>query len=155
MTAEGPAAALYWRVERARARKGWSAIDLARRSGVDRSTVRRMRTSRRAPLPATVVALAEALAIDVDEALHLAGIIGLPQQAAQPDVLKPRAGEWTYDREAHALYVRLVPDAEGRVASTAEMRAIVQVDLDEHGRVLGIEVINPWPEASAAPEETT
>lgn len=63
---------------------------------------------------------------------------------------------YTYDPEAHALYLHVVPESEGRIVSTATMAAIVNADLDENGRVLGVEILNPWPtgaEASAVPEE--
>lgn len=87
---DGPAAPLYWRVEQERARLGWSATDLAQRSGVDRGTVHRMRTGRRAPLPVTVAALAQALSIDREEALRLAGLLNedqlTPAQVAERHV---------------------------------------------------------------------
>lgn len=46
----------------------------------------------------------------------------------------------------------------GRVARTVEMEhAMVLCDLDEHGRVLGLEILDPFPPgaviASAVPEE--
>ena len=50
-----------------------------------------------------------------------------------------------YDTEADALDVRI---AEGIVARTEEIETGTLVDLDEHGRLLSIEVIRParrWP----------
>jgi excisionase family DNA binding protein len=53
---------------------------------------------------------------------------------------------FTYDRQAHALYLYLAPDADGKVVSTATMPALVNADLDQDGRVVGVEVLNPWPQ---------
>ncbi|MBG0827652.1 DUF2283 domain-containing protein [Planomonospora sp. ID67723] len=57
-------------------------------------------------------------------------------------------GTWTYDPEAEAAYVYLRgPIAPGGVAETIEVDdAMVNLDLDENGRVVGIEVIAAWPE---------
>ncbi|MCC5574516.1 DUF2283 domain-containing protein [Microtetraspora sp. AC03309] len=69
-------------------------------------------------------------------------------------VEEPSAPEgYVYDESAHALYVRLVPDGDGRIVSTATMPAMVNADLDEAGNVLGVEVVNPWPR-SANPSKT-
>lgn len=50
-----------------------------------------------------------------------------------------------YDREADALYLRL---RAGMACRTQEVDPGTLVDLDEHGELLGIEVIRPsraWP----------
>jgi uncharacterized protein YuzE len=50
-----------------------------------------------------------------------------------------------WDLATGALYLRL---AEGQAARTAEISDDVNVDLDGHGRVLGIELLapgQPWP----------
>jgi len=46
------------------------------------------------------------------------------------------------DEEAKALYFRL---REGKIAKTAEYPEVEEIflDLDEHGQVLGIEVLDP------------
>ena len=62
-------------------------------------------------------------------------------------------GEWTYDPEAGALYLHLDTPGVGPVVRTMEMgdRASVLADLDTDGRVIGVEIINPWPTFSVAP----
>lgn len=155
MTTDGPAAALYWRVELERARLGWSATELANQSGVNRSTVYRMRTSRRTPLPSTVLDLAKTLDIDRDEALHLAGLIDQPDRAPEEAAgVQVNVGTWTYDPEVGVAYVTLHgPIPEGGVAVTSEVDAAVTLDYDADGRVIGIEIVAEWPER--APEGTT
>lgn len=52
----------------------------------------------------------------------------------------------SYDHDADALYIRLL---EGRsVARSEHIEAGTLVDLDEHGAVVGIEILQPgrpWP----------
>lgn len=87
----GIAYALYERVERERALRGWSATRLHTETGVSRSTIGKWATQTRPPLPATVNAVADALGIERAEALRLAGILtDLP--AAGPD-LTPQSGD--------------------------------------------------------------
>lgn len=43
-----------------------------------------------------------------------------------------------YDRRADAIYIRL---KEAEVATTRELQDNLIVDLDEHGRLLGIELL--------------
>lgn len=45
------------------------------------------------------------------------------------------------------------PTSPGGVARTIEVDATVNLDLDASGRVIGIEIIGSWPEASTAPFE--
>jgi uncharacterized protein YuzE len=74
--------------------------------------------------------------------------------------LERHHGEWTYDPDAGALYLHLGTPGVGPVVHTMEMgdRASVLADLDADGRVIGVEIINPWPTfavAPALPEEGT
>jgi uncharacterized protein YuzE len=46
----------------------------------------------------------------------------------------------TYDPEADALYVRVAPKGT-RVAETREIEPGVMLDVDDKGRVIGIEVL--------------
>jgi uncharacterized protein YuzE len=56
--------------------------------------------------------------------------------------LEHHPGEWTHDPELGAWYFYLTPDASGPVARTIEGDdPVVHVDTDEHGRIIGIEVI--------------
>jgi uncharacterized protein YuzE len=58
-----------------------------------------------------------------------------------------RPGEWTYDPEAGAAYVYLHgPIEAGGVVRTTTLDATVNLDHDEDGRVIGIEIIAAWPE---------
>ncbi|GAA4962103.1 uncharacterized protein YuzE [Nonomuraea thailandensis] len=67
--------------------------------------------------------------------------------------LERHSGEWTYDPEAGAAYVYLRgPVPAGGAARTVPVDALVNLDYDPEGRVIGIEIIAKWPEA---PEETT
>ncbi|MFI7222770.1 DUF2283 domain-containing protein [Nonomuraea angiospora] len=61
--------------------------------------------------------------------------------------LEEHPGTWTYDPEAKAAYVYLRgPIAEGGVARTVTMdEAMVNLDIDADGRVIGIEILAEWP----------
>ncbi len=50
---------------------------------------------------------------------------------------------YTYDEEADALYVLLVPDAEAGIKRTVEIDPRLHVDLDDDDRVVGVEILNP------------
>lgn len=50
---------------------------------------------------------------------------------------------YTYDDEADALYVLLVPDADAAIRRTVEIDERVHVDLDDSDRVVGVEILNP------------
>lgn len=69
-----PARALWDRIEQIRNQRGWTKVQLARATGVDRTTLDKWRTQPRSPQPPTVKQVAERLGIDHDEALRLAGI---------------------------------------------------------------------------------
>jgi transcriptional regulator with XRE-family HTH domain len=71
----GIAYPLYQRVGRELALRGWTHVELQRRSGVARSTVSKWATGQQPPLPARVNAVADTLGIDRAEALRLAGIL--------------------------------------------------------------------------------
>lgn len=47
----------------------------------------------------------------------------------------------TYDQEADALYLRLAPEGTA-VAETREVEAGVQLDFDDAGHLVGIEVLS-------------
>lgn len=54
---------------------------------------------------------------------------------------------YTHDVEVGATYVYLKhPIPDGGVARTVELKSMVNLDLDEDGRVIGIEIIGAWPE---------
>ncbi|MEU4224313.1 DUF2283 domain-containing protein [Nonomuraea sp. NPDC026600] len=60
-----------------------------------------------------------------------------------------KSARYTYDPEAGATYVYLRhPIPEGGVAKTAEVDAMVNVDYDADGEVIGIEIIGKWPDPS-------
>ncbi|MEU5867229.1 DUF2283 domain-containing protein [Nonomuraea sp. NPDC047529] len=61
--------------------------------------------------------------------------------------LEEHPSTWTYDPEAGAAYVYLRgPIAQGGVARTVTMdEAMVNLDLDADGRVIGIEILAEWP----------
>jgi transcriptional regulator with XRE-family HTH domain len=71
----GIAYPLYQRVNRELALRGWTHVELQRKSGVARSTVAKWATGQQPPMPDRVNAVADALGIDRAEALRLAGIL--------------------------------------------------------------------------------
>jgi transcriptional regulator with XRE-family HTH domain len=73
--ARGIAYLLYQRVNRELALRGWTHVELQRKSGVARSTISNWATGQQPPTPARVNAVADALGIDRAEALRLAGIL--------------------------------------------------------------------------------
>ncbi|WP_214321181.1 DUF2283 domain-containing protein [Nonomuraea sediminis] len=61
--------------------------------------------------------------------------------------LESHPGTWTYDPEAGAAYIYLrgpIP-AGGVARSVSAEDALVNLDLDETGTVIGIEIIAAWP----------
>lgn len=82
-----PAYRLWERVESERNARGWTTVELQERSDVDRSTVSRLKTSKRRPLPDTVNKLALALDIPSQEALALAGLVTSPAERALHDAV--------------------------------------------------------------------
>jgi uncharacterized protein YuzE len=50
---------------------------------------------------------------------------------------------YTYDEEVKALYILLVPDDDPAVAETVELTERLHVDLDENGRPVGVEILDP------------
>lgn len=50
---------------------------------------------------------------------------------------------YTYDADADALYVLLVDEDDAAIAHTEELAPNVHVDLDEQGRVVGVEFLYP------------
>jgi transcriptional regulator with XRE-family HTH domain len=83
MPERGVAFPLYERVERERVLRGWSSTQMEDKTGVARQTVGKWRTNPMTPQPGTVNAVADALGIDREEALRLAGILtsGIPEDA--------------------------------------------------------------------------
>lgn len=76
MTQERGSGYDFWlRVLQECATRGWSRSELARRAGVNRSTIARLGSSTDRPYAPTVRALARALDIDPVEAAVLAGLI--------------------------------------------------------------------------------
>ncbi|MGS2645881.1 DUF2283 domain-containing protein [Streptosporangium sp. G12] len=61
---------------------------------------------------------------------------------------------FAYDPEVGAAYVALAPMPPGGVAQTVEVHAVVQADLDEDGRLLGIEIVGALPGTVNATEES-
>lgn len=107
-----PARAFWERVESERNSRGWTTVELQERSGVDRSTVSRLKTSKRSPLPETVNKLADVLDIPRDEALRLAGLVAAPSvhdavTAPQPAVVS--IGIVEGDADTEDLLSRLAP----------------------------------------------
>ncbi|MDP9863156.1 MULTISPECIES: DUF2283 domain-containing protein [Streptosporangium] len=61
--------------------------------------------------------------------------------------LEERPGTWTYDPEAEGTYVYLrgpIPPG-GAVRTVTADGAMVNFDLDEDGKVIGIEILAAWP----------
>ncbi len=50
---------------------------------------------------------------------------------------------YTYDEEADALYVLVVPDVDAAIRRTVEVTSRVHVDLGDDDRVVGVEILNP------------
>jgi transcriptional regulator with XRE-family HTH domain len=82
-----PAYRLWERVESERNARSWTTVELQERSGVDRSTVSRLKTSKRSPLPETVNRLADTLGIPRREALELAGLVVSPVERVLQDAI--------------------------------------------------------------------
>lgn len=72
------AARLYDLIDQRRAIDGLSWTDLHRKSGVARSTMLRWRTGTGTPQAPTVIAVADALGVNRELALHLGGVIASP-----------------------------------------------------------------------------
>jgi len=50
---------------------------------------------------------------------------------------------YTYDEEADALYVLLIPESEAGIESTVELGERLHVDLGPDGNPVGIEILYP------------
>lgn len=99
---KGPAYAFWERVTNEQHKRGWTQIQLQEHSGVDRTTLYRMKSAK--PLADTVLALADALGIDRDEALELAGLL-----AREPSESSAPAGPVFEDGETEELLAQLPP----------------------------------------------
>lgn len=71
-------------------------------------------------------------------------------EGPRPASEQRNAGTWTYDPKAGAAYVELCgPIPAGGVVKTARVEdALIHFDYDADGRVVGIEIIAEWPDAS-------
>lgn len=69
-----PARPLWERIEKIRIQRGLTWVQVSRMSGVNRQTITNWKTQPRPPQPQTVAEVADALEIDREEALQLAGI---------------------------------------------------------------------------------
>lgn len=127
-----PAAAFHQRAERERGRLRMPKSALAERAGIGRVTYDRLATQANPARPATILAIAGVLGIDVDEALDLAGIGAAPRQTMP-------AGMTLEEALVAALQQRL-PDVDGatiaRVLSTTADILQSAADLldDKEGR---------------------
>lgn len=50
---------------------------------------------------------------------------------------------YTYDEEADALYILLVPEPEASIEQTIELDERLHVDVDAGGRPVGVEILYP------------
>jgi uncharacterized protein YuzE len=62
---------------------------------------------------------------------------------------------FAYDPTAGTAYVALAPMPAGGVAQTVEMPAMLEVDLDEDGRLLGMQIIGTLTGIVTTPKETS
>ncbi|MFI6813732.1 helix-turn-helix domain-containing protein [Nonomuraea sp. NPDC050328] len=105
-----PARRLWERIEAERNSRGWTTLELEERSGVDRSTVHRWQSAKRAPLADSVVRIADALGVPRNDLLQLAGHAALSD--VEP-VAAPSIGDVEGDAETEALLARL-PESRRR-----------------------------------------
>lgn len=107
-----PARRLWERIEHERNERGWTTLELERRSGVRRQTVNRWKTSPKAPLAESINPIADALGIPRRELLALIG--SRPARREPSDeitVPMPVVDVATVrgDAETEALLARLSP----------------------------------------------
>jgi len=50
---------------------------------------------------------------------------------------------YTYDEEADALYILLVPEEDATIDRTEEVSPTIHVDIDDQGQLVGVEVLSP------------
>ena len=50
---------------------------------------------------------------------------------------------YTYDEEADALYVLLVPEPDAAIERTVDLGDRLHVDLDANGQLVGVEILYP------------
>lgn len=86
-----PARPLWDRIQTICADRGWSSVRLERETGVARQTISKWKTQPRTPQAATVNAVAQALGIEQEEALRLAGILSTSEPPEAEDVAELRA----------------------------------------------------------------
>lgn len=107
---------------------GWSTTELERISGIDRSTIRRLKNGKRPPLPGTVRKLADAVGMDRTEALQVAGLLEAeaPSGAAPLDISKPYIGVLNHYAAGWQLAIVRVNEEGERTA----LRLGAEVDWD-------------------------
>jgi len=125
MTDETPGVAydLWLRVRAEQASRGWTDVELQRRSGIPRGTVDRLRRGKRVPQARVVNALADALGIPRAEAARLAGLVpeGPAPAAGQVSVREAIQQDPTYTDEERAVLLALV-DLIDRAAARRRRR---------------------------------
>lgn len=83
-----PARRLWERIERERQERGWTTLELEKRSGVLRQTVNRWKTAKKSPLAESVNSLADAFGIPRAELLALVGSASV-KRASHEEVTVP------------------------------------------------------------------
>ncbi len=96
----------FWtEVEKRRLDLGWEKQELAKRSGMARSTIDGLRSGKRPPRFKTIHALADLLHIDRDKAEQLAGLTERPPEPGQMSVRDAivASPEYTQDQKEMLL----------------------------------------------------
>jgi hypothetical protein len=101
-----PPRAFWERVDREAARLGWGERRLAKEAGIGHMTVRRKLTPQRG----TVVKIADAVGLDRDEALALAGILESAEAPTLPGGIQREISTEPEDPEIEALLAGLKPE---------------------------------------------
>lgn len=117
MTERGVAYPLWEAIEAERVARGWTKTELAERLGMNRSrsTIDRLATGRRPPLPKTVRKIADVLGMDRTQAAMLAGL--LPARYYHSEL-----GEITHEEDVK-LWRAAIFDEEEKVAAIRKARA--------------------------------
>lgn len=104
-----PALELYERVKQEIALRGWTWTRLCQETGLARSTFNLWKTQRQPPQPRPVNAVADALGINREEALRLAGILteGIPEDAPFCTFEESILREGTISLETKAQLIRV------------------------------------------------
>jgi transcriptional regulator with XRE-family HTH domain len=109
----GVAYALWREVESRRISQGLTKAELAKQTGLGRSTIDRLETGARAPLASTVHALADVLHIQRGEAETLAGLRpAAPNPNEQPSVRDAILASSAYTDEQRQMLLSMVDTIE-------------------------------------------